>query len=163
MQPGDELRIEVYKADGRIFRRWPASVEQVEPDRVVTWSPVGHVVRGRERDWVAPWAIRAVYWHDRPYNLLEVYRAGGELFELYVHVGSRPFLHDLVLSWTDYELDVILKPGGQPKLVDEDEFAEASVEYGYSPEFQAECYRIAAEAATMVTRWQLGQLRAGAR
>jgi predicted RNA-binding protein associated with RNAse of E/G family len=144
---------------------------------IVTWSAPGHRVYGRTKvtwpaavatgaegqGWISNWGIRTFYWLDRPYNLLEVYYPNGLLHELYVHVASLPSLHGHTLAWHDYELDVIFKPdvsspsaGGRLMLVDEDEFAQAAVDYGYSPDFQAHCYAIADEAAAWLPTYRPG-------
>jgi protein associated with RNAse G/E len=155
--------VEVWKADGQLYRTWTAVVERLEPGVIVTWLWPGHVMVGRDRDWVSRWALRTVYWLERPYNLLEVYYPSGFLHELYVHVAGRPVIDGHTLAWHDYELDVILKPGvSSPSggshlmLVDEDEFAQAAVDYGYSPEFQARCYAIAAEIAAWLPGYRPG-------
>lgn len=159
---GDRLHVQVLKQGGRPFRTWTTAVEHVDPGRLVTWSPPGHVVRTRVRpadddldlhEWHSPWGIRNVYWPGRPYNLLEIYHPDGRLEELYVHVAGPPSLEDHRVTWTDYELDVVVHPGGVPEIIDEDEFAEAALAYGYSSEFQAACYRIARAAAALLNTW----------
>lgn len=154
VRAGDELRIEVFKADGRLYRWWPTVVERLAPDELVTWNRPGHVVHGRDHDWTSRWGIRNVYWPERPYNLLEVYYPNGCLHELYVHVASHPTFRGLTVAWQDYELDVVLKPGREPELYDQDEFAAAAVDYGYSSDFQAACYRIAAGVAAWLPTWR---------
>ncbi len=160
---GDDLHVQVMKEGGRPFRNWTTVIESVEPGRLVTWSAPGQVMRTRirplddsdfrVREWRSPWGMRNVYWAGRPYNLLEIYHADGPLEELYVHVAGPPTLGDHHLTWTDYELDVVMHPGGLPKIVDEDEFAAAVLAYGYSPEFQAACYRVAHAAAALLKAW----------
>lgn len=81
--------------------------------------------------------IRAYYWFDRPYNLLEVYRPHGELEEIYVHVASPMVVKNGEILYTDYELDVVKPAGDVATIVDEDEFVEATARYGYSAELQS--------------------------
>src|SRR5262249_42041957 len=91
--------------------------------------------------WISKCSIRTVYWLDRPYNLLEVYGGAGELEETYLNVASPPIMHGRQVSFVDHELDVTLRPGGQPRVVDEDEFEEAAARFSYAPDFQAACRR----------------------
>jgi len=160
---GDDLQVQVLKEGGLPYRTWTTAVEHVDPERLVTWNPPGHRVRTRVRpgagdaphihEWHSPWGIRNVYWPGRPYNLLEVYHPNGRLEELYVHVAGPPVVAGHLITWTDYELDVVLHPGGVPEIVDEDEFAAAVLAYGYSPEFQAACHQIARAAADLLRTW----------
>jgi predicted RNA-binding protein associated with RNAse of E/G family len=76
------------------------------------------VVDDRGRSWVQQYAIRAVYWFDRPYNLLEVFAPDGALVELYMHIASPARLAGGVLEYTDHELDVVLSPGEAPRVVE---------------------------------------------
>jgi len=46
-----------------------------------------------------------------------------------------------------------------PEVVDEDEFAEAALRYGYSVEFQTACRRAVAEASELVSGWEPAGLR----
>ena len=54
--------------------------------------------------------------------------------ELYVDVTSRPVRNGGVIEAVDLDLDVIRKRDGRVLLVDEDEFAEHQVRYGYPPD-----------------------------
>jgi hypothetical protein len=48
----------------------------------------------------------------------------------------------------------VAQPLGFTTVVDEDEFVEAATLYGYTPEFQAECYRAVAEVLAFIGDWQ---------
>lgn len=151
---GDSLRVRALHADGQTYRWWEATVEAVDEQRIVTYARAGHQVHGLKGSWASQGHIRAYYWRDRPYNLLEVYRESGQLAELYINVASPPVLDDHILTFVDHELDVTMAAGGPARLVDEDEFAAAITLYGYSPEFQAEAYRAAHDALELARGWQ---------
>jgi len=51
-------------------------------------------------------------------------------------------------------LDVSLPTGQPARIVDEDEFAAAITDYGYSPEFQAHCRQVAATALQFAQNWR---------
>jgi hypothetical protein len=53
---------------------------------------------------------------------------------------------------------VVLQLGQAAQIVDEDEFAQAIVDYGYSPEFQAACHQAAREAMGLLMGWVPGGL-----
>ena len=158
MKAGDRIQIKIYKADGTLFRLWPVVVESVGHDTIVVAHPAGVTIEQVGGGWTTQYSTRAFCWLDRPYILLEVFRPDGELVELYAHVSSRPTIEDSAVRFIDYELDVVLQPGQAAQIVDEDEFAQAIVDYGYSPEFQAACYQTAREAMELVKRWVPGGL-----
>jgi protein associated with RNAse G/E len=158
LRVGEQVEVRALHADDRAYRWWDAVVESVHPDRFVTWNWAGHRVEGPQGGWISRGSIRAVYWLDRPYNLLEVYGGAGELEEIYINVASPPILRGRHVSFVDHELDVTLRPGGQPQLVDEDEFEEAAARFSYTPEFQAACRRAAAEALVIAAGWRPGGL-----
>ncbi len=154
MRPGDHLQIKAYKADGTCYRWWPATIETVTTDLIVTIAPIGKRVEGIGGGWVSDMAIRTFYWFAKPYSLLEIYQADGQLAEIYVNINSLVQTAPGQLSYIDYELDVTLQPPLAARIVDQDEFAEAVIEYGYSADFQAFCYQAAHEAVEVANNWR---------
>lgn len=153
---GDRLTVRIFKRDGQRRGSWQATVESVSNDRIVTFDQPGNLVTDPIKgNWQAQQAIRAYYWLDRPYNLLEVYRPNGELEEIYVHIASPIVLKNGEIHFTDYELDVVKPAGETTKIVDEDEFEEATVRLGYSPEFCESCWQTARALISLVENWQV--------
>jgi len=142
-----------YKSDGTCYRWWTATVEAVEPGTVVVVTPAGHRLHTPDGDWTSRWAIRSTYWPGRCYSVLEVYQPDGTLAEIYVNINSPIEIGDGQLSYTDYELDVSRELPHRAQLVDEDEFQEAALKYGYSAEFQEICHRVAEEALEIADNW----------
>ena len=153
LQPGDRVTISAHKADGTRYRRWQATVESVAAGLVVVITHVGHQVEDIDGDFASKHAIRGFYWLDRGHNLLEAYTADGTLEQIYVNIASPPRIEGDQIRFTDYELDVSLVPPHQARIVDQDEFAEAAVRYGYSEAFQEACYQSAQKAAVLANRW----------
>ena len=151
------LTVVATKADGTWYRTWQAYVERLEDNLLVTVGVPGSRVADRERGgWVMKHYIRGHYWFDRPLNLLEVFTPDGTLIEIYVNVGSWPVLDGDQLTFADYELDVSLEGDGPPRIIDEDEFAEAIDRYGYSAEFQAHCRAAAQAGLALAASWTPG-------
>ncbi|HRJ40960.1 MAG: DUF402 domain-containing protein [Caldilineaceae bacterium] len=149
-----ELNLRQLKHDGVCYRHHPTQLVAHLPDGLVLFSPRGTVGWKGETSWTASNDAYHYCWYDRWYNLLEFVDPVGNLLELYAHIASPVVLSDGEVSYIDYELDVTNIDG--PRLVDEDEFVEAVEKYGYSAELQARCYAVAAEALTLVARWQPG-------
>ena len=163
VRSGDLVWVWVYKADGRPYRRWQARVEEAGPERIVTWtSPdnrVYQVLPGSAtgelawREFTQPRGIRSYFWPGQPRTLLEVYNPDGSLYELYADVCGPVTVVEGAVHYTDHELDVSQMAGEVPRIVDQDEFAEAAVTYGYSEAFQRECYEMAEALLAFVAAW----------
>jgi protein associated with RNAse G/E len=154
MKPGDKVKVNIFKADGLCYRWWEATVEAVEADCVVTTTPPGRLVEDIRGSWVGKSALRAYYWFDRPYNLIEVYHPDGIFAEIYVNIGSPAEIRDGNICFTDNELDVSLIPPQPARIVDQDDFASAAEKYCYSPEFQRKMYAAAETAVRVANAWQ---------
>jgi hypothetical protein len=70
-------------------------------------------------DWIATW------------------NAAGDV-EIYVDVTNRPMCSDGVVEAIDLDLDVIRRRDGRVEVLDEDEFAEHQVLFGYPPDVIAQ-------------------------
>jgi protein associated with RNAse G/E len=154
IRAGAEIRVEVYKADGSWYRRWHATIESVDPDSIITVSPPGGLVEDKHRgNWNTKNILRAYYWFDKPYNLVEVFKPDGRLEELYVNVASPAEIKDGILRFTDYELDVARILPSVAKILDREEFDEAAQKYGYSEDFQRQAYQTAELVVQLVDHW----------
>ena len=153
MQSGETIWVRAFKHDGHCYRWWSTTVESASAAGVVTrCAPSGWVYQP-ERNWQRRFVVRTHYWFQRPYILLELYREDNTLLELYAHVNSQPRWVDGELHYEDYELDAVLRPGKDPRIIDQDEFEAAAQLYGYTQEFQRACYRHAQEAASLLGEW----------
>jgi predicted RNA-binding protein associated with RNAse of E/G family len=85
-----------------------------------------------EGDWIATWTAESET-------------------ELYVDVTTRPVRRGSVIDAVDLDLDVIRKRDGQVVLVDEDEFAEHQVLYGYPAEVIARAQSTAGDLLARIT------------
>ncbi|RPH55625.1 MAG: DUF402 domain-containing protein [Chloroflexi bacterium] len=154
MQIGDNVKVRIFKADGQCYRWWEATVEALEVNCVVTVTPPGRLVNDIRGSWVGESALRAYYWFDRPYNLIEVYHPDGTFSETYVNIGSPAEIRGGDICFTDNELDVSLIPPGPARIVDQDDFASAAEKFGYSAQFQQEMYTAAGMAVQVANAWQ---------
>ena len=154
LQPGDAVTVQAFRADGVCYRWWPAMVVQVIDTGIVTRVPSGTRIEGLAGGgWIQRHNIHGFYWFDRPYNLLEVYRTDGALEEVYIHIASPARLEHRLVRYTDHDLDVVIRPGERPQVVDEEDFVQAALAYGYPPDFQAACRVAAADALRLAAGW----------
>jgi protein associated with RNAse G/E len=149
------LLIRALKADGSVYRWWSATVESAGPDCVVTINGVDDAVGGPAGGWGYKHATRSYYWFDRPYNLSEVYQPDGRLKQIYIHIASPASRDGGVLTYTDFELDVVNRPGQPVRVVDEDEFRRACSDFGYSADLQGRCRAAVREAIALASTWKI--------
>jgi protein associated with RNAse G/E len=152
-QPGQVVRGDAYKANHQLYRGCLAQVEFATANYVVLSYPKGTPFYGPRGGWTSNHDVRAHLWTDRHYNLCEVREPDGQLVELYVNIASPAEFLPGEVCYTDYELDVVKKPGHPAKVEDEDEFQAAIPHYGYSEAFQQTCWTAVAEALALVDSW----------
>ena len=153
MRAGDAVDVVVFNLDGTRRRWWTNEIETVDSRGVRTFSRRGNPVGDPKGGWTSQADIRACYWFDRPYNLLELYDAGGALSEIYVHIASPAQVVHGELHYTDYELDVACRTGERPIVLDEDEFEQVVTALGLTSEFRAACYRTIDEVTALIEGW----------
>lgn len=158
MKPGDVVWVRVGKADGQPHRWWQATVEARRDDCFILCAPAGNPVYHNPQRF--PRAlyhqqhhIRSYYWPGRRHTLLEIYRPDGDLNELYADITSPIAVTEAEVRFIDHELDVSQMAGEAPRVVDQDEFAEAAVAFGYAEAFVNECYALAEELVTLLANW----------
>ncbi len=165
MKPGDTIWVRVFKADGRTHRWWQARVEAVRDDCIIAYTDVGNPVYHNVDTFSAPvfpqkHSIRNYYWLGRRHDLLEVYEADGRLHELYADITSPIEVVGGEIHYIDHELDVQMDAGDVPRIVDQDEFAEAAEQFGYADAFMRECYELAEQLIDVLREWRpLGAAR----
>jgi protein associated with RNAse G/E len=155
MKPGDLIHVRACKADGTVYRSWHTTIESVDAELIVTISPAGgyafDLARGH---YFTQHVLRSYYWHEKNYNLIEAFDANERLVEIYLNIASPPRFDNDGISFTDHELDVTKIFPDAARLVDEDEFAEAAIQFQYTEEFKARMYAAAHEAIKLAEQWE---------
>lgn len=147
MNPDDVITIKAHKADGVCYQWWDATVIAVDDQCVVLSMPKGASTYSLSKGYrPTEHRLRCTYQFDKLYTFIESFDAAGALVEIYIDISDLPRIVGDELHYTDYELDVVRTMPDAAVLIDEDEFAEAIVTYGYSTEFQVQCYAAAREA-----------------
>ncbi len=61
------------------------------------------------------------FWEDRPYNVYHWMAPGGATLGHYFNLADRTQIADGTLTWRDLAIDVLVRPGAPPAVLDEDE------------------------------------------
>lgn len=156
--PGQAITVYVHKADGSVYRWWRSTVESVDEESIAIVSPANSILY-QSASWfqhtevTRPRASRTLFFPGRRHTILEVYNPDGSLHELYADICSPIACAGDELHYTDYELDVSKVGSAEARLVDEDEFEEAALRFGYSEEFKRLCYATAKEVLELISGW----------
>lgn len=102
-------------------------------DSVLVCSPT--------RPWVARW-----------------YRAPGEFgrsarFSCYVDITTHPVIGDDRIDVVDLDLDVVVTWEGKVQVLDEDEFLEHAVSFGYPEDLQDQALKSCKEVQALLAEW----------
>jgi Protein of unknown function (DUF402) len=153
LRVGERVRVTGLHDDGQAYRWWSVLVREVSDSRAVVYRPLGEPVHDRGHLRMLETIWQHVLWPDRYYILTESYTASGEPTRLDLDIASPPRWTEDAIAYTDHELDVLKEPGGPTQVEDEDEFADAIVQYGYSQELQARCRSALDEAIQLAETW----------
>lgn len=82
----------------------------------------------------SPYDSRVYFWRDRWYNVFRLSRPGCGLSLWYCNITTPPTTEGRYIRYIDLDLDVAVRPDGTISVLDEDEFRENQLRYGYSQE-----------------------------
>ena len=154
MNIGDTITIRQLHADGACYRWHHAIVESASPDCIVVVLHIGLPIHQDSGDWPLPFNTRMFFWPNTWYVLEEGYAEDGLLKEIYTNINAPPVFGDDNIDYMDYELDVSKEPGLPAVVLDEDEFAEAIVTYGYTEQHQQQCWAAVQAGLALSESWQ---------
>lgn len=121
------------KFDGSIKRSWDCEmIEQHENvltfvgvfDLDVSHPDLGEIKLGT--------ISYEYYWLDRWYNIFCFHEPDGTFRNYYCNINMPPRFANGVLDYVDLDIDVIMWPDGTVEILDEDEFDQNAVAFGYT-------------------------------
>lgn len=138
MKPSEEITVRSLKHGDRPHRTWRARIEACEGSLIVLDAffdaEVRHPILGTIE---AGTLSKEYFWTDRWYS---VFRFGsptnGDLLNFYCNVNTPARLEDGTLTFTDLDMDVLVRPDLSYSILDEDEFERHAESYSYPPEYR---------------------------
>jgi len=64
------------------------------------------------------------FWVDRPYNVYHWVTPHGESIGCYINLSGEVHLEADRIAWIDLAVDVLVRPGAEPKVLDEEELED---------------------------------------
>lgn len=153
MRPGERVWVRVFKTGGIPYRAWRPVVESASEECVVVFSEAGGSLYSADQTVALKHHCRIYFWPGRRHTLLEFYEPDGRLRELYADISGPIEVVGDEIHFVDHELDVSMMAGEQPRIIDQDEFAEAAERYGYTDEFVRESYALANRLIDVLANW----------
>jgi len=132
--------IKSFKHDGSLhrvwFENWIVPSDRLHPDHgsEKVWILINEHTTIREadgREWVSRVPAVSFFLHELWYNVVALIEEDG--IRYYCNLASPPYRYDEVLTYIDYDLDVLVTPDGKWIELDKDEYALHKAEYKYGP------------------------------
>lgn len=135
----NRMMIKSFKHNGSVHRIWKQNWlvpdDQVMPEhraegmRVLVSSHTP-IVEASGKQWISRVPGVSFFIPDQWYNIVALIEAQG--IRYYCNVASPPYLNGDVLTYIDYDLDVIVLPNRTRQIVDVDEYEFHQMLYHYS-------------------------------
>lgn len=71
------------------------------------------------------------YWLDRWYNVFRFHEPDGTFRNYYCNINMPPIFAGGVLDYVDLDIDLVVWPDGKYEILDEAEYEENALKYGY--------------------------------
>jgi protein associated with RNAse G/E len=131
--------IKSFKHDGHLHRMWmenwlvPTHLLQPEHAVEAMLVLVNSHTKIREadgRDWISKIPVVCFFIPGQWYNIVALLESAG--IRYYCNIASPVYRSNDVLTYIDYDLDIILSSGGERQIVDQDEYERHKINYHYS-------------------------------
>ena len=140
MRDIDNYVIKSFKHNGRLHRMWmenrrvPADIlhpTHAALGMIVTVNCRTKIIEAMGNEWYSRNPGVTFFIPGAWYNIVALIQSGGVRY--YCNVASPPYVYGNVLTYIDYDLDLIVTPTGEKILVDQDEYERHRQCYHYSP------------------------------
>lgn len=136
LKQGDTIRIESYKHGGTLHRAWKKSVILRSEDPLILANQDVEVVEKDGDEWIFPGLAICRFSRQDWFQTVILYDEEFRLKRYYCHIASpcRIDSESGTLAYIDYDLDLSVGPDLKAEWLDEDEFSENRIRYGYPDE-----------------------------
>lgn len=146
------ITVHARKYGGKPHYSFPVRLVEETPDCMIVAGELGRICQHHTKGLTIPVQNRSVefYWPGRLYTVAADYGADGAVFSYYCNVIMPATFSPDQVEWVDLDLDLIVRADLTWKVLDEDEFEEHTISFGYPPEVVAMARQGLAELIRMV-------------
>ena len=127
------VKISSRKYDQSIRRSWNCDLIEQRDDLIVFVGVFDMSVEHPDLGFIEQGTVSyEYYWLDRWYNVFRFHEPDGRLRNWYCNINMPPNFGGDEFDYVDLDIDILVWPGGEVKVLDEDEFCENALKYGYS-------------------------------
>lgn len=128
------ITINSRKFDGSIHRTWQCEMVNETPEFYLFLGSFETEIIHSKLGIIRPKTISyEYYFKEKWFNIFRFHEPEGELKYYYCNINMPPILQNSVLDYIDLDIDILVKPDMTFEVLDEDEFTENSLKYGYDP------------------------------
>ncbi|MEQ1606706.1 MAG: DUF402 domain-containing protein [Pyrinomonadaceae bacterium] len=148
---GHQVTINSRKFDGSIRRSWNCGLIGTKANSLVfvgvfdldVFHPdLGEIKRGT--------ISYEYYWLDRWYNIFCFHEPDGTFRNYYCNVNMPPVFTGGVLDYVDLDIDVVIWPDLSFKILDEAEFEQHAIKFGYPDDVRKNTASALAEVLDLI-------------
>ena len=147
------IRIESTKYDGSKHYRLDATVVRESADEIHAYTPPGLTMDTYRGQLATVSHTLRIFWPDRDWNLFVRWRPDWSLENYYVNICTPAVWNAAAVTWTDLDLDLILRPqDAEPLLDDAEEFESHSLQWQYPTELVERCWATVEHVGDLMRR-----------
>lgn len=145
------ITVRACKFDGSEHRTWPAKLLRQAGTLLVLDAKFDQEI---QHDLLGTIALGTTsieyYWLDRWYNIFRFAQPSGELRSYYCNVNVPPTFDGQVLNYIDLDIDILVEPDFEYRIVDLEDFELNAKRYSYSIETRTSAKRALKEVVNLI-------------
>jgi protein associated with RNAse G/E len=139
MERSADYIIKSFKHDGHLHRMWYSNwlipekflhPEHASESMFVLVNSKTKILEADGREWVSKIPVVSFFIPGEWYNIVALLESTG--IRYYCNIASPVYKSGQVMTYIDYDLDVILNPSGEINLLDQHEYERHKINYHYS-------------------------------
>jgi protein associated with RNAse G/E len=152
MKHVEEITVRSLKHGGRPHRTWRARLETRAGSLIVLDAFFAEEVRHPILGIIEAGTLsKEFFWTDRWYSVFRFGApAGGGILNFYCNVNTPARLEGGTLSFTDLDIDVLVRPDLSFSILDEDEFERHAEIYSYPSQYRVRAREALGEIVSLV-------------